>query len=473
MKGDSHFDLITIGSGSTAFAAAISAAAQKKTVLITEERTLGGTCLNRGCVPSKNLIEAAHMWHNAAHCRFPGIHTRQEHLDFQELIDQKNEVIDFLSRKKYRSIIDQSKQIEIISGHAFFVDSHTIEIEGNRFTGDQILISTGSKPRIPAIAGLKETPYMTSDLLSMNEAQELKELPEKLIIIGGGYIALELGQMFQRLGSHVIILERSAHILPKYESEIGIELQNLLIKEGMDIRVNSQIKKVEKSFDGINVYTSSNKIEGTHLLISTGREPNTQYLGLDRIGVDIDEKGYILTNEYLRTSVPHIWAAGDVIKAPMATPVGGHDGTSVAENAFAKENRKINHNLIPRAIFTDPQVAVVGVTEAEANEKGLSCRSSSILFEHVPRSIAVRDTKGLIKMVIEMPKGKIIGVSILSSQASEIIHTATLAIKAKMTIDELIDTTFVYPTFTEALKIVALSFNTDISKLSCCAEGFK
>lgn len=473
MKNDFHFDLIIFGSGSTAFAAAISAAAQTKKVLMTEERALGGTCLNRGCVPSKNLIEAAHQWHTAANPRFSGIYTRQEHLDFKELIDQKDEIISSLSKEKYKGVVDSSEQIKITIGHASFIDSHSIEVDGTHFTGDQILIATGAQPKIPAIPGLKNTPYLTSDLLTKDEKQELKEAPEILIIIGGGYIALELGQMFRRFGSNVIILERSDHILSKYEPEIGIELQALLIKEGVDIRTKVEITRVENIPRGIEVHTSFGKIQGTHLLVAAGRQPNTNSIGLDKIGLKRDEEGFILTDEHLRTNIPHIWAAGDVIRGPMATPVAGHDGSIVAHNAFANANRQMDHSLVPRAIFTDPQVAVVGLTDEEAKKQGIPCRCSTVSLEHIPRAVAVRDARGLIKMVIEKSNEKIIGVSIFSPHASELIHTAVLAIKAKMTIDDLIDTVFVYPTFSEALKIVALSFNTDVSKLSCCAEGFQ
>ncbi|MDN3506521.1 MAG: mercury(II) reductase [Simkaniaceae bacterium] len=473
MKNNSHFDLIILGSGSTAFAAAISAAAQGKMVLMTEERTLGGTCLNRGCVPSKNLIEAAHQWHNAANSRFSGIYTKQERLDFKELIDQKDEIISFMAKGKYKSIVDLSEKIKITTGHASFIDSHSIEVNGTHFTGDQILIATGAQPDIPDIPGLPNTPYLTSDLLTRDEKQELKEVPEILIIIGGGYIALELGQMFKRFGSNVIILERSDHILSKYEPEIGIELQDLLIKEGVDIRAKVEIIKVENTPKGIDVQTSSGRIQGTHLLVATGRRPNTDSIGLERINLKIDKEGFILTDDHLRTNVSHIWAAGDVIKGQMATPVGGHDGSIVAHNAFSSVNRRMDHSLIPRAIFTDPQVAVVGLSEKEAESQGIQCRCSVVLLKHLPRAVAIRDTRGLIKMLIEKSSEQIIGVSILSPHASELIHMAVLAIKAKMTIDDLIDTIFVYPTFSEALKLVALSFNTDVSKLSCCAEGFQ
>jgi mercuric reductase len=470
MGRETHVDFVILGSGSTAFAAAIKASEHGKTVIMTEERTTGGTCVNRGCVPSKNLIEAAHLWHNAGHPRFPGLDTRQERLDFRQLIAQKDETIGLLRKKKYTSIAEASDRIRIKRGHTAFVEAHTIEIAGERIIGDQILIATGSRPQILPIPGLENVPYLTSDLLTSQESQELTELPLVLAIIGGGYIALELGQMFARLGSHVTILEQSEHILPNYEPETGLTLQRLLQAEGIDLRTNTKAERVEKTASGVHVYTASGIVEATHLLVATGRRPNSDHLNLSAAGVATDRNGFICVDDYLRTNVPHIWAAGDVIGGQMATPVGAHDGAIVAENAFMGANRRTDRTIIPRAIFTDPQVGVVGLTDAEALAQGLSCRCETVEMAHVPRAAAIGDTRGLIKMVIEAESERIIGVSILAPQASELIHIAALALRAKMTLDDLIESVFVYPTFSESLKIAALAFRKDVNKLSCCAE---
>jgi mercuric reductase len=470
MGRETHVDFVILGSGSTAFAAAIKASEHGKTVIMTEERTIGGTCVNRGCVPSKNLIEAAHLWHNAGHPRFPGLDTRQERLDFRQLIAQKDETIGLLRKKKYTSIAEASDRIQIKQGHTAFVGAHTIDIDGERITGEQILIATGSRPVTPPVSGLDSIPFLTSDLLTSRESQELTELPPVLVIIGGGYIALELGQMFARLGSHVTILEQSEHILPNYEPEIGLTLQSLLQMEGIDLRTNTKAERVEKTANGVHVCTSNGIIEATHLLVATGRRPNSDQLNLAAAGIETDARGFVRVDEYLRTNVPHIWAAGDVIGGQMATPVGAHDGAIVAENAFAGANRRTDRTIIPRAIFTDPQVGVVGLTDEETVAKGLDCRCETVEMAHVPRAAAIGDTRGLIKMVIEEESERIVGVSILAPHASELIHIAALALRAKMTLDDLIESIFVYPTFSEALKIAALAFRKDVSKLSCCAE---
>jgi len=273
------------------------------------------------------------------------------------------------------------------------------------------------------------------------------------------------------LGSQVCLLEKSQQLLPRYEPEIGSALSKLLIEEGLDIRTSVVVERVERTGEGVRVHTSAGIVDGSHLLVATGRRPKTDQLNLGAAGVDVDAGGHVLVDEYLQTSVANIWAAGDVIDAPMATPVGGHDGSIVAGNAFSSTKRPSDHTNIPRAIFTDPQVAVVGLTDAEAVKKGLACECHVVSMEHVPRAAAVRDTRGVIKMVAERSSGIIVGVSALAPHAAEFIHVAAFALRAKMTVDDLIGHPFIYPTYSEAVKIAALAFKTDVTKLSCCAEG--
>jgi mercuric reductase len=268
----------------------------------------------------------------------------------------------------------------------------------------------------------------------------------------------------------VLTRDNDFHVLPSYEPEIGLALQDLLRSEGIDLQTSTKVVRVEEVIGGIHVYTTQGMVEATHLLVATGRRPNSDYLSLEAAGVSTDGRGFIRVDEYLRTNVAHIWAAGDVIDGQMATPVGAHDGAIVAQNAFANANRRTDRTIIPRAIFTDPQVGVVGLTHKEALARGLSCRCAAIAMEHVPRAAAIHDTRGLVKMVIEDKSERMVGASILASHASEFIHTAALAIRARMTIDDLIDSLFVYPTFSEAIKIDALAFRKDVSQLSCCAE---
>lgn len=470
-----RFDLVILGSGSTAFAAAIKAAELGKSVAMTENRTLGGTCVNRGCLPSKNLIAAAGIVYDAAHPRYPGIQGERLKVNFGELIGQKDDVIAYYREKKYKSILDD--RVNVLNGTVKFVDRNAVEVGNVRAEAERFLVATGSRPFVPPVQGLDSVPYLTSDLLTSAEDLELKARPESLMIIGGGYIALELGQFFSRLGARVTILEQSPRILGGYEPEIGEALARILRDEGLKLHTSTKADAVRAEGDEIIVQTSGGYrgvICASHLLVATGRVPNTDGLGLEKAGVKLDGRAAVMVDDELRTSAPHVWAAGDVIGAnadsQMATPVGAQDGGIAAMNAFGA-HRKVSHAVIPRAIFTDPQVGVVGLSDEEANERGFHCACRTVEMALVPRAQAVRDTRGLIKMVADRESRKMLGVSILGRDAGEIIHEAALGVRLGATVDDFASMLHVYPTMAEALKIVALSFNKDVSKLSCCAEG--
>ncbi|GIK37018.1 MAG: mercuric reductase [Chloroflexota bacterium] len=472
------FDLVILGSGSTAFAAALRTAELGRTAVMTESRTLGGTCVNRGCLPSKNLIEAARIIWEAQYPRYPGLRPARIEFDFKELIRQKDEVIHDYRDRKYNSIVEDVDKIKVYQGHVAFLDNRTVMVDGRVLSGEQFLIATGSRPTLPTIEGLDQVPYLTSDLLTSGEPQELFELPKSLVIIGGGYIALELGQMFHRFGSQVTILERSRRILKEYEPEVSRTLTDALLEEGITLVTGVQAQRVFQESDEIVVVGQKGGVEqrfrAERLLVATGRIPNTDNIGIEKIGVALDERGFVKVNDELQTNIPYVWAAGDVIGShtgsQLATPVGAHDGGIAALNALNDERRKVNHTVIPRTIFTDPQVAVVGLTDAEANAQGHRCWCNTIPVKLVPRAGAIRDTRGIAKMVIDVDTNKVLGVSLVMRDAGEVIHEAAMGLRLGATLDDFIDLLHVYPTMAEALKIVAISRYKDPAKLSCCAE---
>jgi mercuric reductase len=469
-----RFDLIILGSGSTAFAAALRAQELGKTAVMTEERTIGGTCVNRGCLPSKNLIEAAKILHDARHPRYPGITPCKIEFDFAELIGQKGQIVRDYRQKKYESLLDG--RISIERGHARFIDPHTVEVGGKRLVGGKVLIATGSRPVVPEIAGLDEVSYLTSDLLSVEEQSELKRQPESLLIVGGGYIALELGQMFHRFGTEVTILERSDQVLRHgYEPQVGGAIQRILADEGIHIVTNATVDSARQEGESIVATAGGPEYRAEKLLIATGRRPNSDDISIDRAGVRVTSDGEIMVNEYLQTSVGHIFAAGDVVGqqagSQQATPVGTQDGGIAAHNALAGEAmRPVNHRVIPRTIFTDPQIGIVGMTEPQAIAAGHRCWCNTIPMSLVPRAAALRDTRGIIKMVADADSNEVLGVSMVGHSACEVIHEAAMAMRFRAALDDFINLLHVYPTMAEALKIAAISRYKDPAKLSCCAE---
>jgi mercuric reductase len=480
-----RYDLVILGSGSTAFAAALHAAELGKSAVMAEFRTVGGTCANRGCLPSKNLIAAARLVYDAAHPRYPGLTPIHMPFSWAELVAQKDEIIKEYRAHKYESLLDDPDQIQVVPGQAALVSDHEVEVSTpdgpHRLIGSQLLIATGSLPAIPQVPGLSDVPYLTSDLLSSADdpwGTELHEQPRSLLILGGGYIALELGQMFARFGTEVTLVTRGSTILSGYEPEIAEALTEILQEEGLSIVTGAQVCSVGRSGEGVALslqrHGSQQTLSAEQLLVSTGRRPNTQALGLERVGVEIDSAGAVRVDRTLRTSVSHIWAAGDVIgretASQMATPVGAHDGKIAAHNALSGESpREVDHTVIPRTIFTDPQVAVVGMTDEEAVAAGIECDCNTIPLSVVPRAGAIRDTRGVIKMVLDGPTRRVVGVSMLGVNAGEVIHEAAMALRFGATTDDFIDLIHVYPTMAEALKLVALSFTKDVNRLSCCA----
>src|SRR6266446_6023734 len=354
-----NFDLLILGSGSTAFAAALTAQELSKTAAMTEVRPIGGTCVNRGCLPSKNLIEAAKILHEASNPRYPGLTPCAIGLNFAALVAQKDDLVHEYRKKKYESLI--GGQIQIEKGHVQFVDPHTVEVDGKRLNGDKVLIATGSRAVLPSIEGLDRVPYLTSDLLTVDEPQALRELPKSLDIVGGGYIALELGQMFSRFGTDVTILERNAQLLARgYEPEVGRSIGEIFAQEGIQVVFNATPKAVSQEKSEVVTRAvlagRERQYRTERLLVATGRRPNTDNIAIDRAGVRVNERGEVVVDEYLRTNVPHVFAAGDVIGrqhgSQMATPVGSRQGGIAARNALAAgPMQAVDHRVIPRVIF--------------------------------------------------------------------------------------------------------------------------
>ena len=478
MANAEHVDLLILGSGSTAFAASLRAQELGKSAVMIESRSVGGTCVNRGCLPSKNLIEAAKLVHDARHPRYPGLKPATLEIDFGALIEQKDEVIAGYRKKKYESLVGGLFRVEM--GQARFLDPETVDVGGKRFTGAAILIATGSRPVIPDLEGLSEVPYLTSDLLTSGENMELKKLPRSLVIIGGGYIALELGQMFKRFGTEVTLLERGEELLATgYEPEVGPMVRKIITDEGLTVLTRARASAVRKDGDGVLVTYDTDghtrEVRAEQLLLATGRRPNTDGIGIHLSKVKLGDQGQVLVDEQLRTNVPQLFAAGDVIGrehgSQMATPVGSQDGGIVAHNAFSGEPpRKVNHRVMPRAIFIDPPLAMVGMTEKEALAAGHPCWCKVTPMSVIPRAGTIRDTTGFVKMVADAKTNEVLGVTMIGNSAAEVIHEAAMALRFRAKLHDFIDLLHVYPTMAEALKIAAISRYKDPAKLSCCAE---
>lgn len=499
-KDSCHYDLIIIDTGASGMAGAIKAAELDKNVAIIESGTIGGACVNIGCIPSKMLINAAKVYYTA------NIFNGNIKANWQELIERKNELVRRLRQKKYIEVLEHYKEnITLIRGDARLKSDKEVLVNGKSYNASKIIVAVGASPKIPEIPGIKNVKVLTS-----TTAMELEKLPNSLLIIGGRAIALELGQMFSRFGVKVAILQRSKNILPEHELELSSLLKESLYNEGVNIYTGVKINKIWKEGENKRI---SGEVEGEkeefqadEILMATGVTPNIRGIGLLDCGVELNSNGFIKVNEFLQTTNPNIYAAGDVTSLPKLVYVAAKSGGIASENALSGNMKKIDLSVIPEVTFTDPQVATVGLTESQAREVYSRVKVAVLAMEEVPigavmqtviRAIAEQnakqrkggmscplsgevmpdgmagDAKGFIKLVINADNDTLVGAHILSEKAGEVIETASLAIqfgkRYNFTINDLCDNLFPYLTEVEGLKLAALTFKKPASKLSCCA----
>jgi len=461
-----QYDLVIIGSGSASFAAAIRASELGKTVAMIERTTLGGTCVNVGCVPSKTLIRAAESKYRAEHSPFKGVELQGAEIDFATLLREKDTLVDSLRRAKYENVLHGHDNITLIKGEAFFVSSSEVRVGDRIVTGNRFLIASGADAWAPPVSGLSETAFLTSTTLF-----ELESLPGSLAIIGGRSIALELAQMMQRLGSQVTILQRSKHILPNEDPDLTEELTGYLTDEGIKILTGVQLQKVSqgKMFSVDYQHDDEDRhLEAEQLLVAAGRRPNTKGLGLEQVGVEINADWSVKTDEYCRTTIPHIYAAGDVAGKPAFVYTAAYAGKLAVDNAFGK-SRVRDFAPLPYVVFTDPQVARVGLNEQMAREQGVEVEIAKLALDNVPRALAARDTRGFIKLIKEKKGDLLIGASILAPEGSELLMEVALAIQHKISVHDLAGMLHPYLTMGEGVKLAAQTFDKDVKQLSCCA----
>lgn len=457
-----EYDLAIIGSGGGAFSAAIAARERDLRVVMTERSTVGGTCVNVGCIPSKALLAAAEQRHRAGAQRFPGIRTDAGPVDMAALVAGKDEIVGALRQEKYLDLADRYA-IELVHGDARFVDGPALDVDGRTITATAYLVATGATPRIPDIPGLADCGYLTS-----TTAMELDALPQSLIILGGGYVALEQAQLFAHLGTDVTIVVRSS-IARREEPEIADALRDALTADGIRILEQTDVRSVHRDGTQITILTDADQLRAEHLLIATGRRPQSDGLNLDAVGVQIGEDGTVLVDEHLRTSNPQVWAAGDVTGHPQFVYVAARHGKTMVENAFADAAPSVDYSALPRITFTNPTIASAGLTEAEAEAQGLATDTRVLELSAVPRAIVSRNTRGLVKLVAEQGSGRILGVHLLADRAGDAILAGVYAIQAQMTVTQMANSWNPYLTIGEAIHLAAQSFTRDPATLSCCA----
>ena len=462
----SSYDLAVIGAGSAGFSAAITAAEQGAHVALIGHGTIGGTCVNVGCVPSKTMIRATEALHQANTGRFAGIQASGQLADWGAIVGQKDELVASLRQSKYTDQLENYPSIDYRPGAAAF-NGDGLLFDGAPLAAEKTVIACGSQASVPDIAGIKDTPFLTS-----TTAFELEQLPGSILLIGGGYIGCEVAQMLARAGVAVTIACRS-RLLPEGEPEISDALRGYLRDEGLTVMDGLSYESIERTGTGVALRVETDGaaqvLQAERLLLSAGRRPNTQGLGLEQAGIKTRANGGIAIDERMRTSRANVYAAGDVTGRDQFVYMAAHGAKIAAQNALNGDSQVYDNNAMPAVVFTDPQVATVGLTEADAIAAGHDVVTSLLPLEFVPRALAARDTRGLIKLVADSGTKRLLGAHILAPEGADSIQTAALAIRQGMTYVELGEMIFPYLTTVEGLKLAAQTFEKDIAKLSCCA----
>lgn len=476
-KGRSY-DLAMIGSGGAAFAAAIRATNLGRRVVMIERGTVGGTCVNTGCVPSKALLataEARHVTLDAS--RFPGLPLPEVRpVDMPALIAGKDRLVGSLRGEKYLDLATEYGW-DLHPGDATFVGTPSepaLRVTGPDGTVETVraahyLIATGSRPWAPPVPGLQEAGYLTS-----TTAMELDHVPESLLVIGGGYVAMEQAQLFARLGVRVTMLVRS-RLASQEEPEASTALDEIFTDEGIQIirgAVPSAVRRDPATGEVTVTATTtdgSQELRAAEALVATGRRPVTATLGLDTVDVRTGDHGEVVVDSHLRSTNPRVWAAGDVTAHRQFVYVAAAHGALVADNALTGAGLEVDYRHLPRVVFTSPALAAVGMTERQASAAGIRYDSRVLSLAHVPRAIVNRDTRGFIKMVTDADTGRIIGITALAQDAGDLAAAGVYMLEAGMTTSQVANLWSPYLTMAEGLKLTAQAFTTDIAKLSCCA----
>ncbi len=469
------YDLIVIGGGSAAFSSAIKFADEGKKVCVIENWVIGGTCLNRGCVPSKHLLEAARIYYEPLSNKFKGIETKQAHIDIKELIKRKTELLNSLREMKYYNVLKGYNNITFIEAEGRFASKNSVEVIPNdkgidsyKITSDKFIIATGGANQIIDINGLGEVGYITNE-----EILNLDYLPETLLILGTRAVSLEFAQMFRRFGSKVVTVGRSGRILLNEEPEISEALLQILKNEGIEFLLNSSIKRLYKK-DGkkyaeIETEEGLKTVKFDEFLMATGITGNTEGLNLEAVGVETYKQGYIKVDGELKTTNPDIYACGDVTGIMRLVTTAAYDGKIAAYNLLNEKHIKADYSSVAHTTFTDPEVSSVGLTEEAAIKEGYDVIKVVFPVEYVPKAQAIFKIEGLIKMIADKKTNKVLGVHMLAHNSSETIQQASVYLQNSYTIQQIGEELGVYPTMAEGLKLAAQSFTKDVNKLSCCA----
>jgi pyruvate/2-oxoglutarate dehydrogenase complex dihydrolipoamide dehydrogenase (E3) component len=442
-----RYDAIIIGSGQGGNPLAQRLASLGQTVALIESDHLGGTCINTGCTPTKAMVASAQIAHYVRNASRWGVQASNVEIDLAAILARKNKIVEEF-RSGWQKRIDEQSNWHLYRDRARFIRPKQIQVAKETLESDRIFINTGASPTVPRIPGLDSVHYLTNESLL-----ELREVPEHLVVLGGGYVGLEFGQMFRRFGSAVTIIQSAERILPSEDEDVTTELQHYLESEGIRILQNARATQVDGENRRVTVKVQGSSgtqaVSGSHLLVATGRTPNTRDLDLDKAGIKVNEKGFIIVNERLETSAPGVWALGDVNGGPAFTHISYNDYQILYGNLIEGENLTTTSRLVPYALYTDPQLGRVGLTEKAARASGHKLKIGKVEMTRVARAIEREETQGFMKIVVDAATDRILGASILSAEGGELVQILSTLMLAEKPYTLLKGAIYIHPTLAE------------------------
>lgn len=448
-------DLIIVGAGQAAKPLALRFAASGKRVVLVERSSLGGTCINTGCTPTKTMIASARAAHVARTSARLGVHAGTVTVSLAEVVDRKDAVV---ARSRAR-IAEQlaAAGVRVVHAQARFVGERRIEAGGEQYRAPIVILDVGARAAVPSIAGLEGVPWLDNASI-----MDLREVPAHLVVVGGGYVGCEMAQMFRRFGAEVTIVHSGEHLLSHEDADVAAPIEGVFRDQRITLKLRSREESVSRTPGGIAVrLTDGSEVSGTHLLVALGRRPNTDDLGCEAGGVKLDARGYVVADDFYRTTAPGVYAVGDVLGGPQFTHTSWDDHRLLFEQLMSPDRprRSRNARIIPYTVFTDPELAGAGLTEDQARARGIACEVATMPFSYVARAVEVDETAGIMKLLIDPASEKILGVSLVGAQAGELLHAFIPLMQASMTARPIVDAEFVHPTFAEGVQSLVMTLS--------------
>jgi pyruvate/2-oxoglutarate dehydrogenase complex dihydrolipoamide dehydrogenase (E3) component len=445
-------DVLIIGSGQAGVPLAVRLANSGRRVALVERALLGGTCTNYGCTPTKTMIASARAAHVARTAARLGVHTGEVRVDFAAVVARKNAVVKDWREGVARRLAGARERLRVIEGPARFVGAREVEVAGQRYSADTVIINTGARPAMPPIPGLEAVPWLDN-----HRAMDLEELPRHLLVLGGGSIGCELGQMFRRFGSAVTIVDHSRRLLAIEDPDVTAALEGVFRAEGIELRQGVAVQRVARAGDELTLHFDGQEVRGSHLLVAVGRRANTDDLGCDAAGIALDKRGYVIVDDRYRTSTPGVYAVGDVTGGPQFTHSSWDDHRLLFDLLLGRGTRGRPDRIVPYTVFTDPQVGHVGLHESEARARGMKVEVASMPFGQIARAIESDERAGVMKVLIDPADERLLGATLVGADAGELIHIFIPLIQAGSSARSIVDAEFVHPTFAEGVQTLVMS----------------